>query len=454
MMTETEQLAAFALDPALDHPPAEAARMAAFCLLDFVGCAAGGSQTWMGEAIREYVAEQGGTPEATVVAGGGVKVPAGAAALANGQQGNILDFDDTYLDLGHTGPVVIPAALALGERLNASYPQLRGAIVAGYEVAHRIGLAIRPSDERFRLLYPVGWHSFGATVVAGRLLGLNRYQMMNAFGITAEHAQVATTISTDTVHAFKAGKLGQAGAIGVMAALLAAKGFEGKRTILDADRNLWLALGSDRFAPEALTAGLGERLSILDISFKPFPACRMVHGALGAAAALVAGHELEPERITSATVRSFSRTLQLIDPAPKTAEAVPFSLPFVLALTLRQTPAGPKWSSPETLADPGVLALARKVRVEADNEMDATVDQTGRQPAEVTIRLDDGRVLRERFADAPWGPDDPPDAAGLSAKYLTMAEPVLGGRASVLLRALLHEDSPNLSARTIGELVA
>ena len=250
LVTETEQLAEFALDPALDHPPAEASQMVAFCLLDFVGCAAGGSNTWMGSAIREYVSEQGGTPEATIVAGRGLKVPVGAAALCNGQQGNILDFDDTYLDLGHTGPVVISAALALGEKLDTSFSQVQGAILAGYEVAHRIALAIRPSDERFRVLYPVGWHSFGATAAAGRLLGLSHRQTMNAFGITAEHAQVATTISTDTVHGFKAGKLGQAGAIGVMAAFLAAKGFEGKRTILNADRALWLTLGSDRFTPE------------------------------------------------------------------------------------------------------------------------------------------------------------------------------------------------------------
>ncbi len=452
-MTETEQLAEFALDPALDHPPAEASRMVSFCLLDFVGCAVGGSNTWMGQAIREYVAEQGGTPEATIIAGGGLKVPVGAAALCNGQQGNILDFDDTYLDLGHTGPAVIPAALALGERLDASYAQIRGAIVAGYEVAHRIGLAIRPSDERFRVLYPVGWHSFGATVAAGRLLGLTHRQMMNAFGITAEHAQVATTISTDTVHAFKAGKLGQAGAIGVMAALLAAKGFEGKRTILNADRALWLALGSDRFAPDVLTDGLGDRLSISDISFKPFPACRMIHGALGAASVLVASHDFEPGQIRGATVRSFSRTLQLTDPAPKSAEAVPFSLPFTLALTLRQTPVGPQWSSPEMLADPEVLALARKVQVEADPEMDAAVDRTGMLPAEVSIQLSDGRELRERFADAPWGPNDPPDAAGIGAKYLSMAEPVLGNRASHLLEALFGSEEALPSARAITGLI-
>ncbi|HEY7035632.1 MAG TPA: MmgE/PrpD family protein, partial [Thermomicrobiales bacterium] len=198
-MGETEALVEFALDLALDDPPRPVAEMVAHCLLDFVGCAAGGAVTWMGQAIREVVAAQGGVAEATIIAGGGLKVPAASAALANGQQANTLDFDDTYLDLGHTGPAVIPTALAIGERLDADYARLQGAIVAGYEVANRVGLATRPSDERFRILYPVGWHSFGAAVAAGRLLGLNRTEMLNAIGITAEHAQVATTVTTDTI---------------------------------------------------------------------------------------------------------------------------------------------------------------------------------------------------------------------------------------------------------------
>src|SRR5688572_4169273 len=196
-MGETEQLAAFALDPMLDNPPPAVAKQAARCLLDSLGCAVGGSVTRLGGWLREVVAEQGGRPTATIIAGGGLKLPPMQAALCNGQQANVLDFDDTYLDLGHTGIAVIPAALAIGEQVGATHEQFRAAIIAGYEVANRIGLATRPGDERFRTLYPVGWHSFGATVAAGRLLGLSVNEMLNAIGITAEHLQVATTVTTD-----------------------------------------------------------------------------------------------------------------------------------------------------------------------------------------------------------------------------------------------------------------
>jgi 2-methylcitrate dehydratase PrpD len=452
---ETEALVEFALDPALDDPPRPVAEMAAHCLLDFVGCAAGGAVTWMGQAIREVVAAQGGVAEATIIAGGGLKVPAASATLANGQQANTLDFDDTYLDLGHTGPAVIPTALAIGERLDAGYARLRGAIVAGYEVANRVGLATRPSDERFRILYPVGWHSFGAAVAAGRLLGLNRTEMLNAIGITAEHAQVATTVTTDTIHAFKAGKLGQAGAIGLLAATLAAKGFEGKRTVLDAGGHLSLALGSDRFDPRELVAGLGRRFAIADTSFKPYPSCRMTHGPLAAASAIVVEHDFDPNRIAAVEVRTFSRMLQLADPAPATAEAVPFSLPFVLALVLRRVPAGPEWIAPRTLADPAVLALARRIRIDADPKIDAVVDGTGRLPAEVCVRLDDGRLLRGTVADAPWGPDDSPDGRDLEAKFLGMAEPCFGDRAHRLAASLRCSPTMgSLTARHIADLVA
>ena len=454
-MGETEQLAAFALDPALDDPPPAVAEQAARCLLDTLGCAVGGSVTRLGSRVREIVAEQGGRPTATIVASGGLKLPPMAAALCNGQQANVLDFDDTYLDLGHTGTAVIPAALAIGEQVGAMYDQLRAAIIAGYEVANRIGLAARPSDARFRVLYPVGWHAFGATAAAGRLLGLSLSEMTNALGITAEHAQVATTVTTDTVHAFKAGKLGQSSAIGVLAALLAAKGFEGKRTVLDADRCFWLAMGSDRFAPEHLVDRLGERFTITEMSFKPFPSCRMTHSALGAAASVLARDGIDATQIERVTVRTFSRMLQLADPAPTTVEAIPFSLPFAMALLLRRVPAGPAWADAASLVDEATLALARRVAIEADPATDAVVDRTGQLPTEVRIELVDGRVVRERADDAPWGADAPPGDPELRAKFLGMAEPILRERAIALADGLPAPDgSSGFSAREIARLAA
>jgi 2-methylcitrate dehydratase PrpD len=453
-MGMTGQLAEFALDPALDRPPAAVADRVGHCLLDAIGCAIGGAFTTLGRRLREVVAEQGGAPVSTVIAGGGLKLPPVTAALCNGQQANVLDFDDTYLDLGHTGTAVIPAALAVGEQVGASAQQLRGAIVAGYEVANRIGLATRPSNDRFRVLYPVGWHSFGATVAAGRLLGLSHDQLLNAIGITAEHAQVATTVTTDRVHAFKAGKLGQSSAIGVFAAQLAAKGFEGKQTILEEDRFLWMTLGSDRFEPCRLTEGLGDRYTINDVSFKPYPSCRMTHPALGATEQIVRGHDVATGQIDRVTIRTFTRMLQLADAAPNSVEAIPFALPFVTALVLGRMPAGPAWADETILTDTAVLDLAGRVEIVADPAIDAIVDQTARLPAEVDVHLTDGRVLSARCDDAPWGPTDPPNGQALLAKFLGMATPVFGEHAAVLADGLMATEVGTLDARSIAAMIS
>ncbi|HEY7030714.1 MAG TPA: hypothetical protein VH482_05260, partial [Thermomicrobiales bacterium] len=149
------------------------------------------------------------------------------------------------------------------------------------------------------------------------------------------------------------------------------------------------------------------------------------------------------------------RMLQLADPVPAPAEAVPFSLPFVLALVLRRVPAGPEWIAPRTLADPDVLALARRVSIDADPKIDEVVDGTGRLPAEVCVRMDDGRLLRGTVADAPWGPDDSPDGRDLEAKFLGMAQPCLGDRARRFAASLRCPPAAgSLTARHIADLVA
>ena len=338
-MGATGILAEFALDLALDSPPPEVMSGAAACVLDSLGCALGGSRTVIGRRMLSLALEQGGNPDSTVIGADGTLLPPMLAALVNGHLANALDFDDTYLDIGHTGTVVIPAALAVAEKLDASGDKLRAAIIAGYEVANRIGLAARPSDDRYRVLYPVGWHSFGATVASGRLLGLNRVAMENALGITLEHMQAATTITPETVHGFKAGKLGQASSIGIMAAFLASKGFAGKRKAVDDGSHFWLAMGADRVDPTALTEGLGTRWTINEMSFKPFPSCRMTHPALQAASVLKSQYEIEPTEIHSIRVRTFSRMLQL-NSAPATAEAIAFSLPSTMGMLLRGVKEG------------------------------------------------------------------------------------------------------------------
>lgn len=453
-MGATQILAEFALHPGLDAPPAKVRMGATACVLDSLGCALGGLNTWIGQQILTFGLEQGGHPHATVIGGRGTKLPPMLAAFVNAHLTNALDFDDTYLDIGHTGTAVIPAALAMAEHVGASGTSFRASIIAGYEVANRIGLAARPSDDRYRVLYPVGWHSFGATAAAGRLLGLNQRQMEHALGITLEHMQVATTITTETVHGFKAGKLGQSSAIGVMAASLAARGFEGKRHAVDESAKFWLAMGADRIDPKALTEGLGTRWTISEMSFKPYPSCRMTHPALQAAAVLIRENQFQPADIQTIRVRTFSRMMQLTDPAPASAESIPFSLPSTMSMLLHGIEGGAQWADSATALHPNTVALARRVEVIGVEEFDQMVDETGALPAEVSIELLDGRTLSRTELDAPWGACDQLLSDDLMPKFLGMARCSLGDRAIELANEIqsLSTDNPSSARRIAGLL--
>ena len=60
--------------------------------------------------VRNYVLEEGGRAVATIL--GGAKVPARAAALANGTISHALDYDDTHFaHVGHLSVGIMPAAL-------------------------------------------------------------------------------------------------------------------------------------------------------------------------------------------------------------------------------------------------------------------------------------------------------------------------------------------------------
>jgi 2-methylcitrate dehydratase PrpD len=134
-----------------------------------------------GSRPLRVLGDQGGSPQATLLPGG-EKSSALNVALGNGIASHILELDDVHRGaIVHCGAVVMPAALATAERLHANGRKLIEAIVAGYEVAIRIGEAVSPSHYYY-------WHNtgtcgtFGACAAAGKLLGLEPEQLVWALG--------------------------------------------------------------------------------------------------------------------------------------------------------------------------------------------------------------------------------------------------------------------------------
>ena len=226
------------------------------------------------------------------------KCDAGLAAFANGTLFHSRVQDDAHR-AGHVGVVVIPAALAMAETTAADGADLIAALVAGYEIALRIGRdhAADLSARGFRTTPTYG--VFGAAAAAGRLIGLDEHKMTHALALAANMAgglrEYAESGSED--FPFQAGT---AANNGIMAARLAAAGATSGPTALDGKAGFFRAYGeAGRDYAARLATDLGDAFEMLAVTYKPYPICQFHRG-------IVRGCSMLRERAGSAALVSLT----------------------------------------------------------------------------------------------------------------------------------------------------
>jgi 2-methylcitrate dehydratase PrpD len=285
--TAAAQLAAFTTGLSFEALPADVLEAAKCKLLDAYGC--GLAAVALGEcsAVLRWAARTGGDGDA-LVTGSGLR--AAEAALATGTLIHALDFDDTHPEsLCHVTAVVGTAAVVAGQAVGATGAQVLVAQVAGSEAVARLG-AVASGDWHERGIHPTAACGvFGATLAAGKLMGLDAETLASALGLAGSTSSglfeyLADGSQTKPFHA------GWAAHAGILAAELAAAGLRGPATVVEGRFGLFGALlAQDRAADvHAQLADLGERWETTRIAIKPYPTCHFTHAAIEAAAALAA----------------------------------------------------------------------------------------------------------------------------------------------------------------------
>jgi 2-methylcitrate dehydratase PrpD len=415
MTAPSRALAAFAAGLRFEDLPAPVVHQACRLVLDAVGCAV---SAWVEDPEKARIARgmaalYPATPGAGVIGAPGAVQPA-FAALANGILINAADNDDTHkVALLHVGSVVVPVALALAEARGQSGRDLITALVAGYEVAVRVGMAVMPSHYRF-------WHStatngtFGAAASAARAMGLDAEGTLRALGIAGTSAAGLNTFfeSGDMTKSIHPGK---AAMLGILAAQMAALGATSPPEILAHPKG-YLAAFSLEPKPAALTAGLGSTWEILNNGFKYFPSILASHSPIQATLALVNRSPIDPARIAAITVETYKTvTTHFSNKDVTGVMAARISVPYCVAVAAIDRVLGQAQFAAARVADPAVQALLTKTTVVMAPDLDPLYP--AQFPARVTITMQDGTRHQETVLLPKGDPGNALSDAELAGKF-------------------------------------
>ena len=449
----TETLAAFIATLRFESLPRAVIDQACDIILDTLGCgiAAWRDDTEKAEIARNVTRTFRAEPNALIWGSGGERTDAALAALANGILANAADFDDTHKRaLLHTGSVIVPPTLALAEELGLTGAQIVTAMVAGYETAVRVGMAVMPTHYRF-------WHStatngtFGAAASAASALELDAKQARMALGFAGTQAAGLNTFfsygdMTKSLHP------GKASFNGVLSARLASLGGTSPPTMLEHEKGYINAFSLEPKA-EALTKGLGETWEILENGFKFFPSILASHAPIQATLDVVMEHDIKPDQIarivneTYSTVKSHFSAKEV-----STGMGARVSVPYCCAVAALDRAVGQAQFAEARVNREDVQRLLANTEGVAGDA--GTAQYPTKFPARGTVTLKDGRTFTSQ-RDFPKGdPQAPLSPAEIEAKFLDNAAaryaPGAARELVDLVRSLPETGAPTALWKALG----
>ena len=372
------------------------------------------------------------------------------AAMANAMLAHADETDDSHApSLTHPGCAIVPAALAVAERENASGEALLRAVALGYDVGCRIGRMMGPRTERVRghATHSIG-PMFGAAAAAAGLTRLDPQGVRYCLAYVAQQASGITSWARDSEHVEKAFVFGGMGARnGVTAALFVQAGLTGEEDVFSGDSNFLEVFCplSDEFPQWVESLGTHYEIAITNI--KRFPVGSPIQAAADALTSLVAEHAIDADQVREVEVLLPPQGARVVDNRSMPDINCQYCMAVILLdgqLSFRAT------HTYERLDDPRVREVQARVRLVGAQEFAGMERQ---RPATVRVHLSDGQVL-ERHVDAVRGTaDNPMTRQEVETKALDLLPDVLGeDRARSLVSAVWDLDG-NASVRELRPLL-
>jgi 2-methylcitrate dehydratase PrpD len=398
-------------------------------LVDSLSVIAAGAQEDVVKALKERLVDPKARQVASLI-GLGMRTDPSKAALINGTAGTFLELDEgNQFGRGHPGIHVVPAALAIAEEGRLSGRDLVTALVLGYEIGTRIGIAckIRMS------MHPHGtWGTVGAAVAVAKLMGYGEAAMKEMINVSSSLGLATsrrTMLEGGTVRNVYSGV---SNTMGILAHELVQSGFTGEA---DGLKTVYGSVVSDTFSPEVMTEDLGKRFEIARNYFKMHACCRYNHGTLDALEQILAQRPLKADEIEAVDVETYSLAAQLCDQNPQNMLAAKFSIPFAVATLIVHGRTDVSCFNSEVVRNDAVQTLAKRVEVKEDPKLTAMMP--ARRPSKVKVTLKSGEKLEAEVTMNKGDFEDPYGPADLEKKYYSLADSVWGHAKAEQIRSQL-----------------
>jgi len=383
-----EELGDFFSTLSFDQLPHAVVQRAKACLLNSLAATIGGYDIELSKKAINLVKKSEKAKGVSTILVDGCKVSVSGAAFANSTMSCSRTQNDTHFQtVAHIGEVVPYVCLALGEERKVNGKEFIAALVAGYELMARVGKGGVPFTIRRGFRSTPVYGTFGASVAAGKLMGLNRDEIINALGYAANFSSglLECWHEGTTEYAFQAGVCAQNG---IMAALIAAEGGTAAKTTLEGRHGFYEAFAGSQEGTIEVLNGLGERFEINEVVFKKFPGELFNQPVIETFLSLMEEHQIAREEMKKILVR--------MDPVaanyPGVSNKGPFrtyldalvSCPFVIGTLC--TSGKIDFEDYSNFQDSRIIQVCEKIEV---------VEEAGRLPMSccIEVQLTNGKHL-------------------------------------------------------------
>ena len=417
----TKSLAEFAAQLEFENIPENILKYLKLLFLDGVGCCIHGNTLEWTKTLREVVTNKEDVKECSVI-GTKIKTSLLNAVLINSTAGHGFESDDIHREsILHPNSVIVPVAINVSEKIgNVNGKKFLTSVVAGYEIATRIGSAAG-TELLLRGFHPQGTNgTIAATVTAGKLMNFNTEQMINAIGIAGSlGAGLMAAQEGAMVKRLHSGRAAQAG---VLAAELSAKNFTGIQNIVEADYGGFLSSFSGKNDFARSTRNLYKEWECINTGIKPYASVTSIHTALDCLKHIMKNNNILAKDIKNIKAKISHPTYVHCAWSYKNHNitSAQMNIYYGLALIALEGELFVNQFSKDKISNPEILNFMKKITAEVDPKIES-LGHEFRHMASIELTTNDNKKFNHTEKYRKGSPENPLTKDQIISKFKTLA---------------------------------